>query len=174
MRIRVRFWVRGVQPIDIRQQDQAIRADHLRHSGCQPVVVAIADFRGRHGIVLIDDRYGAEAQQGVERAAGVEVASPLLGIPQRQKDLRHRDFVHIQQLFISVCEPNLSYGRRGLAFLQFEPSRTQIQVPPAQGNGAGGDEDDFLTSFAEGRHVSREALEPRAIQPPFVAIHQQG
>ncbi len=98
----------------------------MRHSGRQPVIVAIADFRRRHGIVLIDDRYGAQAQQGVERPAGVQVAPPLLGIAQRQENLRHRDFMHIQELFISMREPNLSYSRRGLAFLQLELSGTQI------------------------------------------------
>jgi hypothetical protein len=71
-------------------------------------------------------------------------------------------------------QPYLSYSGRGLAFFQSQLSRSQIQVPPAEGNGAGRDQDDFLTALAEGGNVGDEALEPGTIEPALVAIHQQG
>ena len=49
----------GVQAVDIREQHQAIGARHLRHARGQPVVVAVANLGGRHGVVFVDDRDGA-------------------------------------------------------------------------------------------------------------------
>ena len=48
--------VRGVQAVHVRQQQQAVRARHLRDARGQPVVVAVADLGGRYGVVLVDDR----------------------------------------------------------------------------------------------------------------------
>ena len=49
--------IRGVQPIDVGQQDQTIGAGHLCDARRQPVIVAVTDFSRRHGIVFIDHRH---------------------------------------------------------------------------------------------------------------------
>ena len=60
-----------VQPVDVRQQDQQVGADRLCDPGGQPVVVAEADFLGCYRIVFVDQRDGAEAEEGAQRLARV-------------------------------------------------------------------------------------------------------
>ncbi len=93
--------------------------DHLRHARRQPVVVAVADFGGRHGIVLVDDRHRAQRQQGIEGAARIEVAAALLGVAQGQQNLRDGDFVRLQQLLVGMREANLTDRRSRLTLLEF-------------------------------------------------------
>ena len=53
----------GVQAGDVRQQQQAVRARHLRDTRREAIVVAVADFGGRHRVVLVDDRQRTELEQ---------------------------------------------------------------------------------------------------------------
>ena len=62
-RRRIEVRIGGVQPGDIRQQQQAIRAGHLRDTRRQAIVVAVADFGGRHRVVFVDDRQCTELEQ---------------------------------------------------------------------------------------------------------------
>ena len=86
-------WRGGVEPVDIRQQHQAVRLDHGGDAGRQPVVVAVADLGGGDGIVLVDDRHGAQRQQRRDGGAGVEIVAPLLGDVGGDKDLPGDDAV---------------------------------------------------------------------------------
>ena len=54
---------RGVEPVDVGKQDEQVGADHGGDAGGEPVIVAIADFGGRDGVVLVDDRHGPELEQ---------------------------------------------------------------------------------------------------------------
>ena len=76
-----------VESIHVGQQDQAIGAHHLRYPRRQPVIIAVADLLGGDGIVFVDDRHGAQAQQRLQGAAGIEVPFALFGIGQGQQDL---------------------------------------------------------------------------------------
>jgi hypothetical protein len=44
------------QPLDIREQHQAVGGGHLRDARGQAVIVPVADLGRGHRIVLIDDR----------------------------------------------------------------------------------------------------------------------
>ena len=59
---------RGVEPVDVGEQHQAVGADHGGDARRQPVVVAVADLGGRHRVVLVDDRHRA-ASSGASRAS---------------------------------------------------------------------------------------------------------
>ncbi len=59
-RLRVARRIGGVEAVDVGQQHQAVGARHLRDARGQPVVVAVADLGGGHGVVLVDDRDRAE------------------------------------------------------------------------------------------------------------------
>ena len=50
----------GIQPGHIGQQQQAVRARHLRDTSRETVVVAIADLGSRDRVVFVDDRQRAE------------------------------------------------------------------------------------------------------------------
>ena len=87
---RVLARVGGVEPVDIRQQDQRIGAGHLGDAGGQPVVVAEADLGGGDRVVLVDDGDAAELEQGAEGGAGIQVAAAVLAVLEREEELGGR------------------------------------------------------------------------------------
>ena len=133
----VALGVGGVEAVDVGQQHQRIGADHLGHAGGQPVVVAEADFRRGHRVVLVDDRHGAELQQGVDGVAGVEVAAALFGVVQRQQDLRHGHVVAGQRFLIGMGKPDLAGGGGGLFLFQPQRPADQAQMLASDRDGAG-------------------------------------
>ena len=50
----------GIKPVHIRQQNQFVGAHHGGDARAQPVIVAEADFRRRHRVILVDHRHGAQ------------------------------------------------------------------------------------------------------------------
>ena len=48
------------------EDDQAIGLDQVGHQRPQRVVVAELDLVGDHGVVLVDDRYHAQREQGAQ------------------------------------------------------------------------------------------------------------
>ena len=60
-----------VQAVDLGQDDEVLRIDHLRDLGRQPVVVADTDFLGGDRIVFVDDRHHPGFQQAEHGVAGV-------------------------------------------------------------------------------------------------------
>jgi hypothetical protein len=140
----------------------------------QAVVVAEADLAGRHRVVLVDDRHGAEAQQGGQRAAGIEVAAPLLGVVERQQDLRDGDLVAGQRLLVGVRQQDLAGGGGGLLLLQPQRPGRQLQVAAADRDGAGGDQD-APRSRAPGMRgdVVGQRVEPAAADCPVRLVDQQ-
>ena len=65
----------GIKAIDIRQKHQRIGGDHLRHPRRQAVVIPIADFHRRHGVVFINHGDDVMIEQGVERCPCVQMAA---------------------------------------------------------------------------------------------------
>ena len=124
---------RGVEAVDVGQQHQAVGAHHAGDARGQAVVVAVADFGGRHGVVLVDDRHGALGEQRGDGLAGVEVAAALLGVAERQQDLRGGEPVRLEHRLIGAGERDLADGRGGLRLLerQLAPGQT-----PARGGRA--------------------------------------
>ena len=56
------------------EDHQQIGFHQVRHQRRQGIVIAKTDFFGRHGVVFVYHRHDTEPEQGVERAARVEVA----------------------------------------------------------------------------------------------------
>ena len=172
-RVRRASGIRGVEPVHVGQQHQAIRADHLRHARRETVVVTVTDLRGRHGVVLVDHGNGTEPQQRRERVARIEVTPSLLGVPERQQHLCHREIVMLEHLFPGVREPDLADRGGGLAFLQPELARRQPELPPAERDRTRRHQHDFLAARAQLRDILGEGLEPGAVHAPGRTLHQQ-
>ena len=81
---------RGVEPVDVGEQHQAVGAHHGGDARRQAVVVAVADLGGRDRVVLVDDGQRAERQQRLDGVARVEVAAALLGVAERQRGSARR------------------------------------------------------------------------------------
>ena len=107
-----------VEAVDIRQEDQRIGHDQLGNSRGQPVVIAVTDFFGGDGVVLVDNGNDRAFEQTAERTAGIEEAAPVLGVVRRQKDLCCRDAMPRKRLLVGMCEPYLPCSGRGLQILE--------------------------------------------------------
>ena len=157
---RIAARVGGVEAVDVGQQHKLIRLDHLRHARGEPVVVAEADFRSRDRVVLVDDRDAAEAEQRVERRARVEIAAAVLGVVERQQQLRGGEAVRRQCLAPGLRQPDLSDGGGGLLFLQPQALLLQAERTARQGDGAGGHHDHLGAARAQRGDVGGDAVQP--------------
>ena len=135
---------RGVEAVDVGEQHQAVGAHHAGDAGREAVVVAVADLGGGHRVVLVDDGDRALGEQRVDGLARVEVAAALLGIAQRQQDLRRGEPVRLEHGLIGAGQRNLPDGGGSLRFLERQRSPWQTEHVPAERDGAGGDDDHLL------------------------------
>ncbi len=135
-RRRIKAGIGRVQTIYVGQQHHAVGADHLRDARRQPVIVAIADFTGRHGVIFIHHRYCAKFQQRVESIARIQIAPSLFGVFQRQQYLRTGQVSCGQRRLIGMRQMHLSRRRRRLAFFQPQCFAAQAQNAASQRNRA--------------------------------------
>ncbi len=166
--------VGAVQPVDIREQHQAIGTGHLRDPRGQAVVVAVADLSRRYRVILVDYRYRAQAQERFERGACVQVAGALLAVFQGQQYLSHRDLVRLEQLLIGMRQADLSDRSGGLTLLQAQRAGRQSQMPPPQRDGAGRHQDQLAAAPAQPQQVFHQGFQPAAVEPAGTRIDQQG
>ena len=106
---------RVVEPVDVGEQHQQVRARHRGDARREAIVVAIADLVGGDGVVLVDHRHAAPFEQLGDRAARVEIAAPLLGVAERQQDLPGRNAVAAERLGPGARERDLPDRGGGLA-----------------------------------------------------------
>ena len=172
-RARIAPGIGAVQPIHVRQQHQAIRADHLRDPRGQPVVVAVANLCRRDGVVLVDHGNRAEAQQRAEGIAGIQIAPALLGVAERQQNLRHAQPMQLQRILPGVRQADLADGRRGLLLFQLEPRRRQAELSAPECDRARGHQQHFLPAGTNCSHVRCQRLQPGAVRGTLLRIHQQ-
>ena len=132
---------RRVEAVDVGEQHEEIGADHRRDARCEAVIVAVADLRGRDGVVLVDHRHGAHLEKLHRRRARVQVAPPLLGVGEGQQDLPGGDAVVRQDLGPDARQRNLADGRRGLALLELQRSGRKPQHRTPKRDRAGGDDE---------------------------------
>ena len=173
LRLGIQVGVRGVEAVHVRQQNQAVGADHLGDAGREPVVVPVTDFLGRHGVVLVDHRYRAAFQERDQRVDGVEIAAPVLAVIQCQEDLCRGDPVGAQDLLVRMGQPDLTGRGRGLTFLQPRGTRIDTQGPGAERNGARRYDHDLLAGGAHGRDLRTDCLQPIALQFAGRPVHEQ-
>jgi len=103
----------AVQPLDVRQQHQAVRARHLRDARGQAIIVAVADLGGGHRVVLVDHRQRAEREERFEGGARVQVAAAALAVLESEQHLRHSHIAPLEQLLVGMREPDLSHRGGG-------------------------------------------------------------
>ncbi len=165
---------RGVEAVDIGEQDQAIGLDHGGDAGRKAVIVAIADFGGGDAVVLVDDGDGAQAEQGGDGGARVEVVAALLGDIGGDQDLAGDDRVAAERLGPGLAQRDLAGAGGGLGLLQGEGDGVELEQETAQSDGAGGDDDDLGASGFEGRDVFGEVGEPGRAEFSGRAIDEEG
>ena len=138
----------------------------------QAVVVAEADLVGRDRVVLVDHRHGAERQQRGHGLAGIEIAAALLGVVERQQDLRHGDAVARQRLLVGVRELDLAGRGGGLALLELQRAGRQLEMRAAEADGAGGDQHDLAAALCRRATSSVRASSQSRRISPLVFIDQ--
>ena len=99
-------------------KNQRVGADHCGDSGCEPVIVAKANFLCRDGVVFVDHGDGSQLKQLGQRITRVEMPSPLFGIGERQENLRDGQAVARECCLIGMCQADLAGRRGGLFFLR--------------------------------------------------------
>jgi hypothetical protein len=72
-----------------------------------------------------------------------------------------------------VCQSDLAHGRGGLAQLQLQRTRRELQLTPAQRDGAGGHEHHLLFARAQAQQVFDEAFEPGPIDLSAGLVDEQ-
>ncbi len=130
-----------VEAVDVGQEDEQVGAHHGGDAGGEAVVVAVADLVGGDGVVLVDDRDRAELQQRGDGRAGVEVAAALLGVAEGEQDLPGGEAVALQRLRLGAGERDLADRGGGLALLEPSGAGRQVEDAAAEGDGAGGDDE---------------------------------
>ena len=98
----------------------------------EPVIVAVADFGGGHRVVLVDHGNGGQREQCRERFARIQIAAALLGVFEREKNLRDRKLMCVERIDIGLREPDLSGSGGGLAFFETKRARFQLRARGAQ------------------------------------------
>ena len=107
-----------MQAIDVGQQDQTIGTGHFADARSQAIVIAVTDFLGRDRIVFIDNRNYTERKQGLQRTAGIQVATPVFRVIRCQQYLRDLNVMAVEQVLVGVGQKNLAGRGRGLMFFQ--------------------------------------------------------
>ena len=64
----------------IGEQNKEVRAGHGGDARGKAIVVAVADFVGGDGVVLVNDGHRAPFEQLGDGGACIEIAPPLLGV----------------------------------------------------------------------------------------------
>ena len=146
------------------QYHQRIGLDQVRHQRPQRVVVAELDFVVDDGVVLVDDRHHAQAQQREQRGARVQVAFAVGQVGVRQQHLGAAQSLLAQLGLVHLDQAHLTDGGSGLQLVDFVRASGPAQALHALGNGATGNHDDFARR-AVGR-VQR-AHQRRHLAAPF-------
>ena len=119
---------RGVEAVDVGQQNEAIGGNHRGDTGGQAVVVAVADLGSRHSVVFVDDGNGLQGKKRLQGVARIEIAATLLRVAEGQEDLGDGQSPLAPELLVGVGETDLPDRGRGLALLQRERTFGQPEL----------------------------------------------
>ncbi len=165
---------RRVEPVNVGQKHKAVCRHHAGHARSEPVIVAVTDLGSGHGVILIDDRDRPELEKCLDRVSRVEVAPSLLGIAERDKDLRRREASLAENGLIGMRKVDLSDRGRGLRLFKPERTRVEAQRTPAERNGARRDEDHVAPIGLQRSHIVADGFQPGLLQRACRAIGQKG
>src|SRR5260221_10305810 len=102
------------------------------------------------------------------------MAAALLGVLGGEQDLRHGDAVPGERLLIGMGEADLPGCRGGLLFLELERGAGETEMAAADGDGAGGDDENILTAGAAAREILHQRLEPGAADIAARLVDEEG
>ena len=165
--------VGGVQPVDVRQEDQKVRVNALRHDGGQGVVVADDDFVGGDGVVLVDDGQGVQLQQPVQGVGKVLPPGLVGGVVPGNQQLGYGVVVVTEQLVVCIHQLALSHGSGGLLRGDVLWPLPQPQLSHAHADGTGGNQNHFVTGIFDVAHDFAQQLHPADVQVPG-GVRQSG
>ena len=157
--LRIFARVAVVQAFLVGQKDKGVGFDEVGHECAEGVVVAEFDFVGGHSVVFIDDGDDAFGQQGLQGAAGVEVAGAVAQVVVREKDLGGADAVRSERVFVGLGDAGLSDGGGGLQLVDGGGAFAPAQPFDAFGDGTAGNEDGLHALFAQFGDLRRPAVE---------------
>ena len=161
-----RLRVGGVKSVDVGQQDQLVRLDHLRDAqAARRSLSPKRRFRrSGDGVVFIDDRNAPQAQQRVQRLAGVQIAATVLEVVQRQQQLRGGQG-RGRTVALRPPAPERIWPTAGGAACFSSNFRASLRQAPALVGSARWRLDDTTTTsvppFAQGLNVGRQRCPAR-------------
>ncbi len=114
------------------------------------------------------------AQQRADGGAGIEVAAARFRVVDGDEDLSGGDVLRAERLVPGPRQRDLADGGSGLAFLELQGAGAQVEDGAAHGDGAGGNNEDFVAVLAQAGDVAGEALQPVALETGFPVDEQGG
>ena len=115
------------------------------------------------GVVLVDHRHHAPAEQRLERVPGVQVVAPRRHVEEREQHLRAAHAARLQQLVVGAVELSLPHGRGRLEVLHRgrAASAGSISAMP-RAIAPGGDDHHVVAGLVARGHLPRT---PRRARP---------
>ncbi|KAG0771825.1 hypothetical protein G6F22_016168 [Rhizopus arrhizus] len=153
-----------VQAALIGQDDQRVGLDQVGDQCAQRVVVAQPDLVRDDGVVFVDDRHHAQAQQREQRAASVEIAVAIGQVFVGQQDLRGAQAVLGECRFVGLAQAHLAYGRSRLQFVHDGGALAPTQPRHAFRDRAAGDQHDLLALLVQGGDLRGPVRDGGAVQ----------
>ena len=138
-----------VEPVDVGEDDQRVGLDQRGAQRGQPIVVAELDLVDADGVVLVDHRHGAGAQQFAEREPRVQVAAAIAHVVVREQHLPGGEPVRGERALIGVDEVPLPDGGGRLQPRDRARLLAVAEPPPAERDRARGDDDDVDAAIAQ-------------------------
>ena len=160
-RLRVAARVAGVEPLDVREDHEQVRADEDGDGRRERVVVADADLVHRDGVVLVDHRDHPVLQQRRQRVLRVDEAAPVGEVAAGEQHLGHLEPVAAEGLLPGGHQVALADGGRGLLLGDRARAPRQLQPRRAGGDRPGGDDDRLAAARGEAGDPRGERVDPR-------------
>ncbi len=136
--------VGGVQSRDVGQHDEQVGVDQRRGQRREVVVVAEVELLHRDGVVLVDDRDDAEAEQRAQRMPRVQVPPAIGEVGVREQHLGDVPLVHGEAPRPGGHQRGLSDGGRRLPPL--EPRTAAVELDGPGGDRARADQHHLATA----------------------------
>ncbi len=126
-----------------------------------PAVVDEGQLLGGDGVVLVDHRDDAVAQQGLERRAQVEIAHPVLEVAAGQEHLAADPAEPLEARLVEAHEPRLAHRRAGLPLHQVRRHAAEAQRLDPQPDGARADDQHLAALAPQPRRRLHHREDPR-------------
>ena len=135
----------------------------MRHKRRQAVVVAIADLVGGDGVVLVDDRDGAEGEQAGQGPPGVQVLAAIDEVVGYEQRLRGHEAVLGERVVPAAHQPCLTGGGDRLQRGHVRRPLVESESRDSGGDGTRRHDDDVVTAGAQRGNVGGELHERRLV-----------